>query len=205
MFRLLRIAIIFAALFALGSACSHSAPRSEEVANACDIFDERKSWYRDMRRAEKRWGMPVHVQLAIMRQESSFIRNARPPRTKILWILPGPRQSSAYGFAQAKDSTWKWYKAKSGRSGADRNDFGDASDFISWYGRQSLEMADISPWDAYGQYLAYHEGHGGYKRGTYNNKAWLVSVARKVEHNSHTYRNQLKICEKRLNRGFLFF
>jgi hypothetical protein len=186
----------------LASACSHSAPSSKETVNACDIFEDRKSWFRAMKRAEKRWDTPVHVQLAIMRQESSFEKNARPPRSKILWVIPGPRKSSSYGFAQAQKGTWDWYKKSSGRGGADRNDFSDSADFIAWYGKQSLKKSGISPWDTYNLYLSYHEGHGGYNRGSYKNKDWLLNVARKVERNAGTYQTQLKSCEKRLARRF---
>lgn len=202
----LRIKIIGLLLAAgyFATACSHTQPSSHEVANACDIFDDRKSWYRAMKKAEKRWGTPVHVQLAIMKQESNFDRSARPPRTKLLWVVPGPRKSSAYGFAQAKNSTWNWYKKSTGRSGADRNDFADAADFISWYGHQSKNMSGISQWDTYNLYLAYHEGQGGYNRGTYQKKDWLLSVAQKVSSNASTYHTQLSGCEDRLKRSGFF-
>lgn len=200
-----KLAGLFVVTIVTLSACGHTAPTSEETVNACDIFDDRKSWYRAMTRAEKRWGTPVHVQLAIMRQESSFEATARPPRTKVLWVIPGPRKSSAYGFAQAKNSTWKWYRSSTGRGGADRNDFSDSADFISWYGKQSKKMSGISQVDAYNLYLAYHEGHGGYNRGTYKNKTWLKKVASKVARNAATYDAQLQSCEGRLDRGLGFF
>ena len=43
------------------------------------------------------------------------------------------------------------------------------------------------------QYLAYHEGHGGYNKKTYENKAWLIDVAKNVEKKSNTYKNQLDL------------
>jgi hypothetical protein len=46
--------------------------------------------------------------------------------------------------------------------------------------------------------LAYHEGHGGWKRKTYNKKKWLIGVARKVEANAKLYSEQLKRCEDNL-------
>jgi len=48
--------------------------------------------------------------MAIIRQESSFQADAQPPRSRILWIIPGPRPSSAYGYSQALDGTWDWYR-----------------------------------------------------------------------------------------------
>ena len=52
--------------------------------------------------------------------------------------------------------------------------------------------------DAFNQYLAYHEGHGGWKRNTYREKGWLVGVARKVERYARTYDEQLRTCRKEL-------
>ena len=46
-------------------------------------------------------GAPVHVQMAILHQESKFIPNAKTPRKYFLGIVPWGRQSSAYGYAQA--------------------------------------------------------------------------------------------------------
>ena len=79
--------------------------------------------------------------------------------------------------------------------GADRNDFDDAVDFVGWYVNKSNEMLEISKSDAYNQYLAYHEGQGGYRRKTYNQKPWLISVAKKVDKLAGSYHAQLKTCE----------
>ena len=162
--------------------------------NACDIFREKGGWFDAMEDAEKKWGTPIHVQLAIMAQESSFIEEARPPREWVFGVIPWGRQSSAYGYAQAKDDTWDWYRKKTGNRSADRDDFDDAADFIAWYVAQSSRMLGISKWDARNQYLAYHEGQGGFKRKTYNKKAWLLRVADKVDRKAKTYGAQLAKC-----------
>ena len=186
------------------SACATPAPTRFD--NACGILEPRRKWYRAMRKAEKRWGLPIHIQLAIMRQESGFDAKAKQPRKRILWILPGPRKSSAYGYSQALKSTWKWYQESTGNYGADRDDFADAADFISWYGRQSKIKSGIGLRDAYRQYLAYHEGQSGFNRGTYKKKKWLRNIATRVAKNARTYEAQLKTCEKKLKRRrFLFF
>ncbi len=182
-----------------------ATPPPSNIANACTIFKENKAWYRQMKRAEKRWGMPIHIQLAIMRQESAFVHDAKPARQKILWVIPGRRPSSSYGYSQAQTTTWEWYKSEAGRRGADRNDFDDAADFIAWYGSKSRELSGISLWDPYNQYLAYHEGHGGFNRKTYRKKKWLLSVAQKVDTNSKTYGAQLSRCEDNFNRRFGLF
>ena len=65
-------------------------------------------------------------------------------------------------------------------------------------------MLGISKNDTYNQYLAYHEGHNGWKKKTYNSKDWLINVAKEVELTSNKYNNQLKQCEKKLNKEGLF-
>jgi hypothetical protein len=181
------------------SACATSPP--EQVDNACLIFEEKPDWYEATRETEKKWGAPIQVQLAIMRQESSFRHDAKPPRDSFLGIPMWWRVSSAYGYAQVKDSTWDWYLEKTGNGWADRDEFEDASDFIGWYTDVSNRTLGISKWDVYNQYLAYHEGHGGWKRGTYKAKAWLMKVARRVDENARVYGGQLKGCRKRLDKG----
>jgi hypothetical protein len=174
------------------SACSTKPPR--HINNACSIFNEKSSWYKAAYKSYKKWGVPVHVQLAILHQESHFIHDAKPPRQKLFWFIPWTRPSSAFGYAQVLDSTWDWYTKETGNWFADRDDFKDAVDFIGWYGNISYKTLKISKWDAYGQYLAYHEGHGGYKRRTYLKKKWLIKVAKKVKANANRYAQQLKQC-----------
>ncbi len=188
--------LVFLAVIICLASCAGSPPK--KLNNACDIFDEKNGWYKQARKASKRWGTPISVNMAIMHQESRFVPKAKPKRTKILWVIPGPRKSSAYGYAQAKTETWKWYKKSSGHRGADRNDFDDAIDFIAWYNSVSIKTIGLKPTDAYSLYLAYHEGHGGFKRGTYKSKTWLIGVANKVQRQATNYRKQLSQCEKRL-------
>ena len=190
------------ALLAL-SACSTSPPQN--VNDICAIFEEEDDWYEDAADARDEWGSPIPVMMAIMHQESRFQADAKPPRKKILWFIPGPRISSAYGYSQAKASTWKDYKRDAGSFGADRDDFADAIDFVGWYNHLSGKRSGISPQDTYGLYLAYHEGHGGYNRSTYLKKQWLMDVARKVESRANSYKAQLMGCEEELKRGVGFF
>lgn len=147
-----------------------------------------------MRESASRWGAPISVQMAIMKQESSFRHDARPPKKYVLWVIPAGRISSAYGYSQALDGTWDWYRKDTGRWGADRDDFDDAADFVGWYMRKTNQTNGVAMGDARRQYLAYHEGHGGYRRGTYRNKQWLQNVAKRVERTAAAYRRQLSQC-----------
>ncbi len=184
-------------LFVLGCA---TTPPPRHLDDVCDIFTESKKWYQATRKSFEKWGIPIHIQMALLHQESKFEADARPPRTSCLWIFPGPRQSSAYGYAQAKDETWDEYRKSTGRGGADRDDFADAVDFVGWYCSLSNSRNGISKRDAYNLYLAYHEGHGGYSRKTYLKKDWLVKVARKVEARARRYEDQLASCERDFRR-----
>ena len=181
-------------------ACVNSPPKKPN--DICAIFKEKRGWYKDTRRAAKRWQGDIPVIMSFIHQESRFVANAKPPRKKILWIFPGPRLSDSYGYAQAKKATWNGYQSASGRWGADRNDFDDASDFVAWYNYQSRRRLNIAKRDAKRLYLAYHEGRGGYKRGTYKKKPWLIKVADKVSRQAERYRQQLKKCEKDLQSSW---
>lgn len=175
--------------------CSSVPPSNPN--NLCDIFDDKPSWYKDSKKAEKRWGSSVPVMMSIMYQESQFKHNARPARTKILWVIPGPRPSDAYGYPQAKDAVWNEYQEQSGNGWSRRDNFADAIDFIGWYNKQSQRRSKIRSNDSYNLYLAYHEGHGGYNRATYRKKNWLMNTARKVEDRAQQYEYQLRNCEER--------
>ncbi len=185
------------------AACTTSPPQN--VNNLCDIFREKDDWYGDAVDASEEWGSPVPVMMAIIYQESRFKAKAKPPRKKILGFIPGPRASNAYGYSQAKKGTWEDYKRSAGRYGADRDDFADAIDFVGWYNYQSHKRSGVSRKDPYRLYLAYHEGHGGYNRGTYRKKKWLLDVAKKVERKASTYQAQLQACEEDLKKGGWFF
>lgn len=193
MSRLLRAAILLVFLASCGGG-RYSAPR--DLENACSIAAERPQYYRAMKATERRWGVPVSVQMATIHQESKFIGNARTPHQYLLGIIPMGRQSSAYGYSQALDGTWKDYTQQRGKRGARRDRIDDATDFMGWYMAGSSERLGISKWDARSQYLAYHEGRSGFAKGSYQSKAWLVAVADKVDARAQMYRSQLSGCGK---------
>lgn len=195
--------------FFLGAAAALSACVSNDPVadpgDACEMFETQEGWWRSVKRAERRWGAPPALQLAIMRQESGFDHNARPPRGRILFIFPGRRASTAHGYAQALSSTWEEYERARGDDGLDRNEFSDAADFVAWYAGRSHQELGIAYADARSHYLAYHEGRGGYRRETYRGNATLMASASRVQSYYDTYAAQIDRCDGRLNRGWLPF
>ena len=181
--------------------CASCASPPDNIGNACDIFGDKAGWYNATFKAEKKYGLPKHIQLAIIRQESGFDGSAKPSRNRFLFIFPGKRKSSARGFPQAVEGTWAQYQRATGNEGASRNNFKDAAFFVAWYGRESNKRLGIRMDDAYSQYLAYHEGWGGYQRGSYRSKAWLRETASKVSNNAARYARQLDRCEGRFRKG----
>ncbi|WP_299965019.1 lytic transglycosylase [uncultured Roseobacter sp.] len=172
-----------------------TAPR--QLDDACRIADERPDYIKAFQRTERKWGVPVHVQMATIHQESKFISNARTPYRYALGVIPMGRQSSAYGYAQALDGTWEDYKKATGKRFARRDRIRDASDFMGWYMNISQSRNGIPLTDTRNQYLAYHEGHTGYARGSYNRKSWLLGVANKVDARADVYQTQLATCRLR--------
>ncbi len=175
-------------------------PRPDNVNNVCDIFRQYPKWYWATHDVKTQWRVPIAVQMAIIHQESRFTAIAKPPRTKLLWIIPWKRPSTAYGYTQALDITWRHYKKDTGKYFVSRDNFADAVDFIGWYVYRANKRAGIAKHDAYRLYLAYHEGVGGYQRRTYRSKPWLINVARKVQRQANNYQRQLNRCESSLGR-----
>ena len=196
--------IIIISVFFLISGCASNKPPSS-TTDVCKIFKERYSWYKAAKKTEQRWKVPVYVSMAIIKQESSFVSNARPERTKLLGFIPWKRVTSARGYAQAIDGTWEMYLKDRGGWFVSRNDFEDSVDFVGWYNYKSHNQLGISLTNARALYLAYHEGRGGYKRGSYRTKPWLLSVADKVQRQSEEYKIQYQGCKKRLGKRFIFF
>ncbi len=194
MSRFFRTAVLMLFTASCGGGGNNSAPRN--LDDACSILDQRPTYLKAMRKTARNWGVPVHVQMAVIYQESKFIGNARTPFQYVLGVLPMGRQSSAYGYSQALDATWDEYRKSTGHWRAKRDKIADATDFIGWYMDESTERLGISKSDARAQYLAYHEGRGGYSRRSYRGKPWLVKIASEIGQRSETYQSQLAACGK---------
>ena len=185
-----KLAII--ATVMLVSACATSPP--EQTDNVCDIFRESLDGTLMPRNPapageypfQYRW--PMHQESRFVATPSHLARNcgfhSRPSPLRFLWLFAGQKQHL------------EWYQRSTGNYGADRDDFGDAIDFIGWYNNVSNEQLGIDKQDAFRLYLAYHEGHGGYRKQSYRSKEWLVDVARKVDRQANRYNSQLQTAPK---------
>jgi hypothetical protein len=187
---------VLALVLAIASCGGQNFSAPSDLENACAIVDERPQYYNAMRRAETRWGVPVAVQMATIHQESKFIGDARTPFRYVLGVIPMGRQSSAYGYAQALDATWDEYRDQADNRNARRDRIADATDFMGWYMNKSRERNGIALNDARNQYLAYHEGHTGFARGSHREKPWLVNVSSRVADRAVLYQAQLISCRR---------
>lgn len=182
-------------IFLILSSCS-SIPSNTK--NSCDIFSEKYLWYKHAKKAEKKWGAPIYIQLAFIKKESDFDWLAKPKRTKLFKIIPYKRKSSSFGYSQAIKGTWNLYKKETNNRLATRTRFKDSVDFIGWYIDKTKKLLKISKTDAYRQYIAYHEGWGNYKNYKKNKK--VILFAKEVKEQSNLYRKQLNKCQKKLDR-----
>ena len=174
--------------------CASTPPKQQH--DICAVFDQHPSWYDYAKQAEREWGTPAQILVAFVRHESSYRDKAKPPYRWFLFIPLG-RPSSATGYAQIQDPVWREYKAERGGLFKSRADMEDALDFIGWYNHKSHQELGLSKWNARGLYLAYHEGRGGYRRGSYRHKPQLLKIADRVASTASAYGAQLQSCEAR--------
>ncbi|MDG1739225.1 MAG: lytic transglycosylase [Paracoccaceae bacterium] len=187
-------ATILVIILVLGSCSSRNYSAPSNLDDACSIVRQYPHYKRAMEMSERKWGLPVHVQMATIYQESKFVGNARTRKEYTFGFIPKGRVSSAYGYAQALDGTWDEYRDKTGNWSGRRNNIYDAADFIGWYMSETRRRAGVSLNNAEHQYLAYHEGQGGYMRGSHKSKSWLLRVASEVGNRSSMYKRQLSRC-----------
>ena len=176
------------------SSCGFRSPGPIMQSDACSLLETKRSWNRAVNNTSKRWNISPGLQLSFILTESNFRPRAKTPKTYFLGIVPTGRLSSAFGYAQAIDSTWKNYQKSSGNRYARRTNFSDSVDFIGWYTNETTRKLNIPKSDVFNQYLAYHQGHKGYSKGAYKNKKALLAVANRTDKNARKYNAQLKTC-----------
>lgn len=65
---------------------------------------------------------------------------------------------------------------------------------MGWYMSLTVSENGIPMNDVYNQYLAYHDGRTGWRRGSYRAKPWLVRIAGEVRDRAVLYDAQLQTC-----------
>lgn len=200
------LAAILLAAPLLASACASAPqPSGAEIADACLLLQQNRPWRDTLREVARQWGAPMGYTLAVVKQESSFDSKALAPRGEREWfgLVEGKRVSSAAGYSQALEGTWEMYKKATGKWGADRSNFQDASDFIGWYYNTNGQRVGLGQYDYRAHYLVYHEGASGYLKGAWRAKSWLVGVADKVAAQAARYEYQISNCAALQPQKFL--
>ncbi len=188
------IPVILSIAIVLVAGCASVPPKHQE--NLCAIFGQYPQWYDAAKESQEKWGTPPHILMAFVKQESAFRHDAKPPRDWFLFIPLG-RKSSAEGYAQVKNEAWEEYENETGGFFKSRSTMEDALDFIGWYNDKSSKDLGLSKWDPKRMYLAYHEGRGGYARGSYKDKPEVLRIANRVDWQAREYGAQLRRCEDR--------
>ena len=91
MSRTLRAAILLLFLASCGGG-NFTAPR--HMDDACAVIQQRPQYLAAMKVTQRRWGVPISVQMAVLYQESKFIGNARTPHQFALGVIPLGRQAA---------------------------------------------------------------------------------------------------------------
>ncbi|MGC6404804.1 MAG: transglycosylase SLT domain-containing protein [Candidatus Comchoanobacterales bacterium] len=192
----------------LCTACSVQQPTLDARKDICLLFEEKPSWYKDLRRSEIKHHVPLALAAAIVQQESSFKHAAKPPYTTyFLGLIPWSRASSAEGYAQVIDATWQRYLESNNRYSwwASRRSFSDSVDFIGWYINEIMDRTKLTVHQPKDIYLAYHEGPGGYLKQSYQNKPVLLRASKQVEERAYRYQRQWDQCQQKVKSKFPFF
>ena len=189
--------ICFIIFFFIAS-CS-SVPKYPQ--NACKIFGEKYFWYKHTKKSSETYGVPTYVILAFINKESGFNRFAKPKRSKLFKIIPYKRPSSSFGYSQAVKKTWELYKTETDNPLALRTRFKDSVMFIGWYISKTKKINKIPVSDSYRQYLNYYLGWGNYAKKVYKTDKKSIIFAKSVEKQSKIYKNQLKECQKSLDKN----
>jgi len=189
--------LIYFTFFLLVTSCS-SIPKYPQ--NACKIFGQNYLWYKSIKKSSDLYNAPIHIILAFVNKESGFNRWAKPKRTKLFKVIPYKRPSTSFGYSQAVNKTWELYKIETENPLALRSRFKDSVMFIGWYISKTHKINKIPLNDSYRQYLNYYLGWGSYAKKKYKTDKNSIIYAKNVEKQSKMYKNQLRACQKILDR-----
>lgn len=158
-----------------------------DITNACQILSKQIEWKNSLKITSEKYGIPPSLVMAVIYQESKFKATAKNP------------QSSAYGYAQVIDSTWKNYEKQEGGSQS-RSDFLNSTNFIGWYLSKLKYKLNLNWSDQKKLYIAYLLGEHGYHKyylsGSKNKRIIEIEkIAKGVASLSVQYKDQMLKCE----------
>jgi len=78
-----KLIVLSVAVLIVLSGCFSTPAR--EVTNICNLLDEKVSWYRAAKASEEKWKVPMHLQLAIIYQESHFASKCQATKKQNFW------------------------------------------------------------------------------------------------------------------------
>ena len=180
---IIRAINLLALMLCIFAVQTNSAKAGTDLDDACDILRDRIGWFTAASDVSEKWQISVPTILALMHQESRFKATAAAKTT------------TAYGYAQALDGTWELYVKENGAVGAKRTSFIASADFIGWYMGLTKQRVGLPLDDVAGHYLAYHEGHGGYRSKRWKKNAKLIAIAKDVARRAETYEEQMRACD----------
>jgi len=70
-----------------------------------------------------------------------------------------------------------------------------SADFIGWYMTQTKQRVGVPLDDVAGHYLAYHQGHIGYRSKRWKKNTKLIAIARDVARRAAIYEDQMRACD----------
>jgi|AntRauTorckE5430_2_1112549.scaffolds.fasta_scaffold00318_18 hypothetical protein len=158
----------------------------------CHVIQSNWGWARALKRVSKDYDISPGLLLSVIYHESGFRPNVRPKPYMVFGVIPW-QVSSAYGYGQIKQETWDWYKSHNPGWFQSRTQFPDTLNFIGWYYSLFLKKTETKTVHR-DFYLAYHEGLGGYQRGTYHGNDWLIKKAESVALRAKLYDEKLNDC-----------
>lgn len=136
------MAAVLAGTMLTGCVGPFDAKPPAEPTNACAVMQEKGiGWYKDLKAAEAKWGMPKEQILAIAFRESSLDPDARSP-WEGTWYKPWTwLKPSAKGMAQVRASTLDAYNKAAGNDyfSANPDKPATAFDIIGWHGKQTTQ------------------------------------------------------------------
>ena len=160
-------------------------------ANVCAYYSKYPQRFKVQKQYEAANALSMTDVHTLLELESSVTPYAVPwKKQKRLGLTFLKAQSSAYGYAQVLNATWKDYEKSYPNLWLYRSSFYDSIHFVHWY--HNAFHAILKASTLYEFYLLYHDGPGRYQRGD----ALSLSLAKKAHARANIQRKNWQDCKK---------